>query len=285
MKNIFFILIFTALFYSCKPKESPTANKPVHSIDFITPNSFGLVNFNLSSIDETKGIKQFIQEKLEKNKEFKILNELKFSFDQYTQVLACINSHELFIITLKNSCDLSEKFNAFLKHKAPKYTGERLLFEETNVYRVSRKEEVRFCAQVSPNIILIGQQQDLLAALSIKATAPHPLIKKVDFSIPLSLHIQQSDLLPPQLKDIKLLSGSASYRDELHLKLEGEFTSSQATKNTENMLRTLLGFTQLPNEMRKSLDFKPTDSSLTITAKVKDEEVIQLLKEAATKDD
>lgn len=284
MKKLSLFIIASLLFFSCKPSDTQTIAKNIEPTDFISTDTFGIINFNLKSIESTKGIKEFLHEKLGKNKEFKILNELKLSFAQFANITVCLNSNELYIITLKEACEFEQNFNNFLKDKSPKYNGERLLFENNNVYRLSRKDESRFCAQVSPKILIIGQQQELLSALSIKTTTPAPITKMVDFSLPLSLLIQQSDLLPPQLKDIKQLSGKASYTDSLGLNVEGQFLNLQALKSSENMIRTLLGFTSLPNEMRKSIKFEQDSMTLKISAQVKDEEVVKLLEEAKRED-
>ena len=275
------LILISFAFFACKPKEEP---KPAQATDFISPKAFGIINFNLKSIDSTTGAKQFINDKLGKNKEFKILNELQIPFSEFSNITTCLSQHEFYILTLKTPLDFDTLFEKFLKAKSPKYNGERLLFEGENVYRLTRKDESRFCSQVAPNIILIGQQNDLLNSLSSKAIQTNPLIEKIDFTLPFSLHIQQSELLPPQLKDIKVLSGHAQYKDTLDINFEGHFHNEQATSGAQNMLRTLIGFTPLPDQMRKSLKFEQNSTELKISAQVSDQEIAELLKEEMKND-
>ncbi|EDM27561.1 ribosomal biogenesis GTPase [Lentisphaera araneosa HTCC2155] len=275
------LILIALTFCACKPKE---ATKPAQATDFISPKAFGIINFNLKSIDSTTGAKQFLHDKLGKNKEFKILNELQIPFSDFSNITTCLSQHEFYILTLKAPLELDRLFEKFLKAKSPKYNGERLLFEDKNVYRLTRKDESRFCAQVSPKIILIGQQNDLLNSLSSKAVSSNPIVDKIDFALPFSLLIKQSELLPPQLKDIKELSGQAQYKDTLDINFEGQFNNEQATSGAQNMLRTLIGFTPLPDQMRKSLKFEQNSTELKISAQVSDQEIAELLKEEMKKD-
>jgi len=275
------LILISFAFFACKPKEEP---KLAQATDFISPKAFGIINFNLQSIDSTIGAKQFINDKLGKNKEFKILNELQIPFSEFSNITTCLSQHEFYILTLKTPIKLDSLFEKFLKNKSPKYNGERLLFEDKNVYRLTRKDESRFCSQVTPNIILIGQQNDLLNSLISKAIQTNPIIDKIDFTLPFSLLIQQSELLPPQLKDVKELSGQAQYKDTLDINFEGQFNNEQATSGAQNMLRTLIGFTPLPDQMRKSLKFEQNSTELKISAQVSDQDIAELLKEEMKKD-
>ncbi|WDE99053.1 hypothetical protein PQO03_14545 [Lentisphaera profundi] len=278
------LAISPILFFSCKENNKIETIKKVHAQDFIDPKAFGLVNFNLKSLINAPSARDFLALKIGKNKEFKILKELQITFENFDKITVSLSANEMYILTLNEAINLDEYYEQFLINKSAKFSGERLLFENKNIFRISRKEESRFCTQVSPRIILIGQQNELLATLSKRETAIRPLASQIDFSHALSLLIIQSELLPPQLKDIKKLSGKATLKESLEIDLTGDFNNIEACNSTENMLRTLIGFSPIPKEMRQSIKFLNTAPQLRLSAQITESEIQQLVTDMVNKD-
>ncbi len=281
--NIFLSAIICLSFLACQEKPT-TVEKPkqINDADYIPNTLYALIHISLESLKENSIQQDFLSYRLRKNDSIRALDALGVNLKDFNSFYLGLGQQPFQLFTFKNKVELELLYQSFIKNKKKYFHGERLAFKNKVIYCISRKDDSIFLHQISDKKMMAGSQEDILNCLN--SAQNNFLTQNIDKNLPLSLIIHQSPELPQQFKFFKRIRGKLETKDEINsIDLKAEFKTQEEREKNTTLIKTLLNFATLPNELKTSLQYKEEDTALSISSQISDTELKNYLTKEKSK--